>query len=121
MKHATKKILACLLVFSMVFSMTVGVSAADATDTNDTAHKLDRVFDTVLDGALGLVGRIFTAKDIPTVEEYNLNSNEYFYEGTNGTVSSDSWKLGFSSTSVIPSQWRRNADGEADPQEAFQN
>ncbi len=112
MKRTAKKLMALLLVFSMVFTMSVSVSAA--TDTNDKAHKLDSFFDSVLDGALGLVGKIFTQRDIPTAEEYGLSSDEYFYEGTAASADADSWKLGFASTSVIPSQWRRNADGEAD-------
>ncbi|MBQ3151364.1 MAG: hypothetical protein IJB86_09000 [Clostridia bacterium] len=115
MKCTAKKLLAFLLVFSMIFSMSVSVGAVQsATDTNDKYHKIDRFLDSVFDGVFSLAGRIFKAPDIPDAEEYGLNGNKYFYEGTDGAVGDDGWKLGFASTSVIPPQWRRNAEGEPD-------
>ncbi len=115
MKLTAKRFLAVLLSVCMVASTSIFAFAAPSETTkDDTAHKLDRVLDTVLDGALGLVGRIFTQKGIPTVKEYGLGTNDYFYEGTDGEAEGDGWKLGFASASVIPSQWRRNADNEPD-------
>ncbi len=117
MSKKTKKILAVLLTVSLLFT-SAGTASAKVSLNGATTGIVSigyNLLDSLFDIVLGLFGDLNKAENIPTIEEYDAKENEYFYDGTDGNVIGAKWSLGYASTSVIPTQWRVNADGEADP------
>ena len=124
MKQRTRKWIAFLMAAVMVWTAAFSVSAADAP-RNGTAgqHLFDKVWDKLADTIIGSVSKLLLTADslglvlkdrrFPTVAEYESASHDGFYAGTDGAVSGDGWKLGYSGGSVIPTAWRLNAAGEA--------
>lgn len=123
-----KRLLAVILSVSLLFgaAFPVSASAANSADKSVAAVQVfDKVFDFIADviirGALkallsaDTLGWLVKSNAFPTVDEYFAQDHEYFYEGTDGKVQGDGWKLGYSYKSVLPTEWRRNADGKKDP------
>lgn len=118
--------MAAVMLFCAAFP--AGAAGNGAKDSSLAfAHFFDKAFDVVADALIGFLQNtlfsadsyklLFGRKTFPTVEEYynDAESHEYFYEGTDGEVTGTGWKLGYSSESFIPSQWRRDANGNPDP------
>ncbi len=128
MKKTLKIIVALILTLSLVIAPATTAFAADNGSDYNTkfkfAHAIDKIFDTVLDVAIGgAMKALFSAdtfgflsknRSFPTEEEYFSQKHDYFYEGTNGSLDGESWKLGYSQASVIPLSWRENAEGKQD-------
>ena len=125
MKQRTRKTLALLLAAVMVFTATFSVHAADKPQNGTAAqHLFDKAWDKVADAVVGSVSKLLLTADslglvlkdrrFPTVEEYEKTAHDGFFAGTDGAVSGDGWKLGYSRGSVIPTAWRCDADGNAD-------
>ena len=126
MKQRTRKLIALLLAAAMLVTASFPVAAADKP-LNGTPgqHLFDRVWDKVADAIVGGASKLLLTADslglvlkdrrFPTVEEYESAAHDGFFAGTDGAVSGEGWKLGFSGGSVIPTVWRRDADGNADP------
>lgn len=114
-----KKFLAILLSATLALSFGLSSSAA-ATATEGKpvsafAHAVDGLFGIAHDAIFGVVQTLLKARGIPTAEEYLKQEDPTFYPGTNGTVSGSGWSGGFASGSVIPTQWRCDAEGNSDP------
>ena len=121
MKRAKRCLAVCL---SLLLALLCGTQAF-AADANagepyspvagivdkalGAAH--DMLFAT-LQGVLQTVYRNF---DIPTYTEYLAADHPQFFKGTDGAVQGSGWRAGFGSGSIIPVEWRRDANGNADP------
>ena len=126
MKQHARKVTAFLLAAVMLITASFPVSAADKP-LNGTPgqHLFDKVWDKVADAVVGSVTKLLLTADslglvlkdrrFPTVAEYEAAAHDGFFAGTDGAVSGEGWKLGFSGGSVIPAAWRRDAEGNADP------
>ena len=114
-----KKLLALLLSATLAFS--VGLSASAKTTAEEGkpvsafAHAVDNLFGIAHDLIFGTAQNLLKLKNIPTQEEYLKQNDPTFYAGTDGTVTGRGWSAGFASGSVIPVQWRCDADGNSDP------
>ncbi len=123
-----KRVLALILAVVMIFSVTLPASAK--TEKKDNSLAVAQVFDKVWDAFADVVikfvvrglfaadnlGWLFKSNAFPTADSYLSQKHEYFYEGTDGKVQGESWKLGYSSEGFIPAEWRENAEGKADPE-----
>lgn len=122
-----RRIMAVILSVALIFTAVAPVSASAMEEKTALAlgQVFDRVWDVLADAIIGVVTNALLSADhklipndptaFPTVDEYFAEEHEYFYEGTDGEVKGDGWKLGYSSESVIPEKWRRNADKKKDP------
>lgn len=123
-----KRILAVILSVSLLLCSAFPVGAAAKEETDKSLHAVqvfDKVFDVIADviitGAVRALlcadtfGWFIKSNAFPTVDQYFAQDHEYFYEGTDGKVRGDGWKLGYSYASVLPTEWRRNAEGKKDP------
>lgn len=79
------------------------------------AHIVDNLFGITHDVIFDVFMKLTKQDYIPSYEEYISQNNENFFEGTNGEVSGDGWSGGFAKGSIIPPQWRCNAEGKSDP------
>jgi len=121
------KIIAVVLSLAVLFTMAspIGAAAMEEKTALMLGQAFDRVWDVLADAILDvLISNLFCSDHsrlpndptaFPTVDEYFAEEHEYFYEGSDGEVNGTGWKLGYSSESIIPEQWRRNANGQADP------
>lgn len=119
-----KKIIAFFMAFVMLFCMTFSVGAASERSALATMRIFDKAWDVFADAIVAVLQKtlfsadsfssIYGSSAFPTVDEYFAEENDYFYEGSDGEVTGTSWKLGYSSESIIPESWRRDADGKAD-------
>ncbi len=122
MKNIKKKIIALVLTVVMVFGMAAPASAAGLSAEQELTmfHVFDKLIDILFDTLICVAeNALFSADTLgmnafPTVDEYNAQPKEYFYEGSDGKVTGSAWKLGYASESIIPTSWRTNADGKAD-------
>lgn len=126
MKQRTRKLTALLLAAAMLLTASFPVQAADKPQSGTTAqHIFDKAWDKVADAVVGGLTKMLLTADsfaavksdrrFPTVEEYENTAHDGFFAGADGAVSGDGWKLGYAGGSVIPTAWRRDADGNADP------
>ncbi len=118
MKKFSRKLIAILLCAMMIFPMSGVVANAEdglVTVATPQMRLVERVVSGVMNIVIGALGTFFTHIGLDTYDEFMEAEHPYFYEGTDGTVSGNGWKLGYATTSYIPSQWRRNAAGEEDP------
>ena len=126
-KSMKKTVLAVILSVLMAFTAVSPVFASEevaAKAVPSIVRTLDKVWDTMADCIINFVvktllsadplGLVVKSNSFPTVDEYKATEHEYFYEGTDGTVSGNGWKLGYESVSIIPEKWRRNASGQPD-------
>ncbi len=120
MKKKAISVISVMLALTMVFSLCMPASAAK---TRESAAKGAKFVDSLMEGILdpvfnGLINLLFKAdgigRQLPTPEEFLAQPDEYFYEGTDGTLTGQGWKLGYAGASVIPASWRENADGKQD-------
>lgn len=120
-------LLTALLVVGSIFPAGA-VSCGNAQSGASTfATAFDKMWDKLADFIIGVavkgllsadnLGFLLRSNRFPTADEYYADeqAHEYFYEGTDGAVNGSGWKLGYASASVIPAQWRTNAEGKADP------
>lgn len=128
MKKTAKILAALITALSLVIVPTLNTAALEKGSDYESkfkfAHVIDKVFDGVLDAAIGgamkalfsgdTLGFVSESRRFPTVDEYFAQEHEYFYEGTNGAQTGDGWKLGYAQASVIPLSWRENAAGKQD-------
>ncbi len=118
MKKITKKCIALILCMLMLFPVASSVTyAADGTVMAATPEMkiVEKAVGGIINAVIGALGTFFTYIGLDSYDEFMAADHPYFYEGTDGKVSGDGWKLGFASTSYIPEQWRENAEGEKDP------
>ena len=121
-------LLTALLVMGTVFPAgALSLGSGSQSGASAFAVVFDKVWDKVADFVINVavkgllsadtLGLIVKSRSFPTVDEYAADeeAHEYFYEGTNGKAEGTAWKLGYESASIIPAQWRVNADGKADP------
>lgn len=128
MKKSFKAIVSIILAITLVIVPATTVFAADEGSDYKFkygfAHTMDKILDGVLDTVLcGVMKALFSAdtfgflskdRSFPTEEEYFSQKHNYFYEGTDGALEGEGWKLGYSQASVIPLSWRENAQGKQD-------
>lgn len=117
MKKSFKKMLALVLCLLMLFPVSGSVvHAADGTVMAATPEMkiVEKAVGGILNVVIGALGTFFTYIGLDKYDEFMAAEHEYFYEGTDGKVSGDGWQLGYASTSYIPVQWRRNANGDED-------
>lgn len=129
-KKSAKTFISLLLTLMLLLGTALPAGALSAGNSQSGANMFatafDKVWDKVADFIIGVavkgllsadnLGFLIRSNSFPTVEEYAADekAHEYFYEGTNGKVNGTGWKLGYESTSVIPVQWRVDADGNPD-------
>ncbi len=118
MKKFSKKCIALLLCALMLFPMSGIVANADdglVTVATPQMRMVEKLVSGIMNVVIGALGTFFTHIGIDSYDEFMEAEHPYFYEGTDGTVGGEGWKLGYARTGYIPSQWRRNAAGECDP------
>ena len=77
-------------------------------------HTVDNVFGLVQDGLFAALTALNMRFGIKNAKDYKVGESEYFYAGTDGKVSGSRWKAGFADNSIIPENWRRDAQGNPD-------
>lgn len=119
MKKFSRKLLAVLLCMMMILPVSGPAAMAEETTTaattTATMYFVEKLVGGIFNVLLGSLGTFFTRIGLESYDEYMEKDHPYFYEGTDGEVSGDGWQLGFASASYIPTQWRRDANGNADP------
>ena len=118
MNKTSKKIIAALLCVLMLVpfgSMGAFAASSGVMAANSGQIFVEKLVGGIFDGIIGGFGTFMKSNSLDTYDEYMSKDNPYFYDGTNGAVSGDGWSLGYSAASVIPEKWRRNANGDADP------
>ncbi|MBR5111889.1 MAG: hypothetical protein IK097_00515 [Clostridia bacterium] len=78
-------------------------------------HAVDNVFGVVQDGIFAALTAINIRFGIKNAKDYKVSESDYFYPGTDGKVNGTGWKAGFADNSIIPEKWRRDAQGNPDP------
>ncbi|MBP9989553.1 MAG: hypothetical protein KBT46_08670 [Ruminococcus sp.] len=113
-----KKIIAIVLAAAMAFSLSFQAFAEEGTGKaySPFAHAIDHIFGELHDGLFGFLMNLTAEKDIPEYEDYAKEQHANFYEGTDGAKTGINWSAGFANGSIVPTAWRTNADGKADPQ-----
>lgn len=109
-----KKIVSVLLAVIIVFSTSV-IAFAQDEGYGFFPHAVDNVFGIVQDGLFALLTGLNQKFGIPKASDYKLNESQYFYPGTDGKIQGTRWKAGFGDNSIVPAEWRCDADGNADP------
>ena len=128
MKKTSKRMISILLSAAILCSTVFGVSALSSEGEpygTPTQQRVDRILDGVMDFLVGGATKLLLSADnfgflaksrrFPTVEEYTAAEHPGFYRGTDGALTGEGWSLGYAGRSVIPVYWRRNAQGEQDP------
>lgn len=118
MKKISRKLLAIILCLTMLLPVSAPAAFASedaAATTTASMYFVEKLVGGIMNVLIGSLGTFFTRIGLDSYDEYMEKEHPYFYEGTDGEVSGDGWKLGYASTSYIPDQWRRNADGAEDP------
>ena len=113
-----KKATAIVLSVAMITVSSVSAFAADAGKEGYGffEHAADNIFGVVQDGIFAALTAINIRFGIPDAKDYKVGEGDYFYRGTDGKVSGSGWKAGFADNSVIPEKWRRDAQGNPDPE-----
>lgn len=119
MKKVSRKLLAILLCMTLLLPVSGPAAMASQTEaaatTTPTMYFVEKLVGGIFNVLIGGLGTFFTRIGLDTYDEFMEKDQPYFYEGTDGPVSGEGWQLGYASASYIPTQWRRNAAGEADP------
>lgn len=114
-----RKILAVLLAVMLAFSFSFQTFAETDGNAGEPysiwAHIVDDIFGAAHDLIFDVLMKLTRQKDIPTYEEYITQKNENFFEGTDSEVAGKRWSGGFAKGSIIPPQWRCDANGKSDP------
>ena len=113
-----KKAIAIVLSAAMITGASVSAFAANGEKEgyNFFEHAVDNVFGAVQDGIFAALTALNLRFDVKSAKSYKAGESEFFYPGTNGKVSGSGWKAGFADNSVIPEKWRRDAQGNPDPE-----
>ncbi|MCR5522650.1 MAG: hypothetical protein K6F64_03305 [Clostridia bacterium] len=113
-----KKATAIFLSAAMITVTTVNAFAANKGKEGYGAleHAVDSVFGIVQDGLFALLTAVNVRFGMKNAKDYKAGESDYFYPGTDGKVSGTGWKAGFADNSVIPEKWRRDAQGNPDPE-----
>lgn len=111
---------ATAVFLSAVMLAATGVQAFAANGAKEgyglLEHGVDGCFGLIQDGLFAALTALNLRFGVKDAKDYKVGESEQFYPGTDGRVRGDGWKAGFADNSVIPEKWRRNADGEPDPQ-----
>ena len=114
-----RKIIAVVLAATVALSFsTVAFAAEDETagePYSKFAHVVDNIFGFAHDAIFGVLMTLTHQWGIPSYEKYLAQGNKNFFEGTNGEVTGKGWSGGFAKKSIIPTEWRCNADRKSDP------
>ena len=113
-----KKTAAVVLSAAIVAVSSVSAFAADGVKEGYgfPEHALDTVFGFIQDGIFAALTAINFRFGVGNAKDYKAGESECFYPGSGGKVSGTGWKAGFADNSVIPEKWRRDADGNPDPE-----
>ncbi len=115
-----KKVTAIALSAAMIVGASVNAFAANGGKDKEgygfLEHSVDNVFGVVQDGLFAVLTAINVRFGIKKAEDYKVGEGEYFYPGTDGKVEGSGWKAGFADNSIIPEKWRRDANGNPDPE-----
>lgn len=110
---------AAAVVLSAALIASASVNAFAANDGKEGygffEHAVDNVFGVVQDGIFAALTAVNIRFGLKSAKDYKAGESEYFYPGTGGKVSGTGWKAGFADNSVIPEKWRRDAEGNPDP------
>lgn len=109
-----KKVVSVLLAVIIVFSTSV-IAFAQDEGYGFFPHTVDNIFGIVQDGLFALLTGLNQKFNLPNAKDYKLNESDYFYPGTDGKVQGNGWKAGFADNSIVPAEWRCDANGNADP------
>ncbi len=112
-----RTVTAVLLTVLLAFSCAVPSFAAAETGKpySPVVHAVDNTLGVMHDGIFRPLQNILRKKNIPTYEAFREAEHPQFYAGTNGVTSGNGWSAGYASASVIPVEWRCDANGNADP------
>ncbi len=113
-----KKATAVALSAALIATASVSAFAANAGKEGYGffEHAVDNVFGFVQDGIFAALTAANIRFGIKNAKDYKVGESDYFYPGTGGKVSGSGWKAGFADNSVIPEKWRRDANGNPDPE-----
>ena len=113
-----KKATAIVLSAAMITAASVSAFAANGSKEGYgiLEHAVDNVFGVVQDGLFAILTAVNFRFGIKNAKDYKVGESDYFYPGTDGKVRGDGWKAGFADNSVIPEKWRRDAEGNPDPE-----
>ena len=110
-----KKFLALVLSLAIISTCSLSVFACSGKEGYSFfARGVDTVFGKVQDGLFAGLTLLNKMSGIPTYEEYVSEKTENFYEGNGKTEEDNVWKAGYGQNSIIPTEWRCNADGTQD-------
>lgn len=108
-------LLSVIIAFSFSFQAFAETDVTSGEPYSIWAHIVDDVFGIAHDMIFDVLMKLTRQKNIPSYEEYLAQKNDNFFEGTDGEVYGNGWSGGFAKGSIIPPQWRCNADGKRDP------
>lgn len=111
MRKRIIRIISVILAFSLVFSASSAVLAAEPPADNvgdiSTGKAVVNAFGVVADALITGVARLLPAVCWPDIDEYE---SENFYTGTSGFASDyaqgDTWYAGYGSESIIPDDFK---------------
>ena len=116
MKKRFIKVLASTMALTMAMTPLASASVNTYVAKQDgIVHKIEKDVVNSVDSKVGKLekavfgwlGDISMKDAIPTADEFEFSN---FYEG--GKSAGDSWKGGYAYSSIIPKQWRCDADGK---------
>ncbi len=112
-----KKATAIILSAAIVAASSVSAFAAngDKEGYGFFEHAFDNAFSVVQNGLFAALTALNVRFGMTNAKDYKIGQSDYFYSGTDGKVSGPGWKAGFADNSVIPEKWRRDAQGNPDP------
>ncbi len=110
MKKKFRSVIAMLLVFTMLFSVSASATVGTLKEHNGAIRTVTDIVGGIIDGAISFLGVLTPTPDWPTVDEYFANGSENFYEGTSTFIDEPKegakWSLGFGKESLIPDNLR---------------
>ena len=112
-----KKATAIILSAAIVAASSVSAFAAngDKEGYGFFEHAFDNAFSVVQNGLFAALTALNVRFGMTNAKDYKIGQSDYYYSGTDGKVSGPGWKAGFADNSVIPEKWRRDAQGNPDP------
>ena len=113
LKKATAIILSAAIV--AVSSVSAFAANGDKEGYGFFEHAFDNAFSVVQNGLFAALTALNVRFGMTNAKDYKIGQSDYFYSGTDGKVSGPGWKAGFADNSVIPEKWRRDAQGNPDP------
>ena len=113
LKKATAIILSAAIV--AVSSVSVFAANGDKEGYGFFERAFDSAFSVVQNGLFAALTALNVRFGMTNAKDYKIGESDYFYPGTDGKASGTGWKAGFADNSVIPEKWRRDAQGNPDP------